>query len=192
METGVSSARALLAKNPAQLFGRTPCRRKGTDRLRSKMGQNVQRSAEGSVKIGRRGSRPGEFQEYYARHLRYTAGTETRYAPSIISAKPIHQRLAKGLVIGMRFHSAAVIRLADAKPVQLGHTIKADGRWRLFVFAPAEDPVAPASSFTALCQFLAGSRQSPVRRYTPKGADIDAVIDVRAIFQQGHRELAIE
>ena len=54
----------------------------------------------------------------------------------------------------MRFHSAAVIRLADAKPVQLGHTIKADGRWRLFVFAAAES-VAPASSFTALCQFLA-------------------------------------
>jgi 2-polyprenyl-6-methoxyphenol hydroxylase-like FAD-dependent oxidoreductase len=135
---------------------------------------------------------PAEFQEYYARHLRYTAGTETRYAPSIISAKPTHQHLAKGLVIGMRFHSAAVIRLADAKPVQLGHTIKADGRWRLFVFAPAEDPVALASSFTALCQFLAESRQSPVRRYTPKGADIDAVIDVRAIFQQGHRELAIE
>ena len=34
--------------------------------------------------------------------------------------------------------------------------------------------------------------RSPVRRYTPAGADIDSVIDVRAIFQQGHRELAIE
>jgi len=31
-----------------------------------------------------------------------------------------------------------------------------------------------------------------VRKYTPKGADPDSVIDVRAIFQQGHRELAIE
>jgi phenol 2-monooxygenase len=30
-----------------------------------------------------------------------------------------------------------------------------------------------------------------VRKYTPAGADIDAVFDVRAIFQQGHRELAI-
>jgi hypothetical protein len=60
----------------------------------------------------------------------------------------------------------------------------------LFVFAAADDPVVPASSFTALCQFLAESRQSPVRRYTPKGADIDDGMDVRAIFQQGHRELA--
>jgi phenol 2-monooxygenase len=31
-----------------------------------------------------------------------------------------------------------------------------------------------------------------VRRYTPPHADIDSVIDVRAIFQQSHRALAIE
>ena len=31
-----------------------------------------------------------------------------------------------------------------------------------------------------------------MRRYTPDGADIDAVIDVRAVFQQGHRALALE
>ena len=28
-----------------------------------------------------------------------------------------------------------------------------------------------------------------MRRFTPAGADIDSVIDVRAIFQQGHRDL---
>jgi hypothetical protein len=39
---------------------------------------------------------------------------------------------------------------------------------------------------------LAGSTQSPVRKFTPAGEDIDAVIDVRATFQQGHRELSIE
>jgi phenol 2-monooxygenase (NADPH) len=32
---------------------------------------------------------------------------------------------------------------------------------------------------------------SPVRRYTPEGADVDSVIDVRAIFQQSHRDLAL-
>ena len=29
-------------------------------------------------------------------------------------------------------------------------------------------------------------------RYTPAGADIDSVIDLRAVFQQGHRDLALE
>jgi Phenol hydroxylase, C-terminal dimerisation domain len=31
-----------------------------------------------------------------------------------------------------------------------------------------------------------------VRKYTPAGADIDAVIDVRAIVQQGHRQLSLQ
>jgi phenol 2-monooxygenase len=133
-----------------------------------------------------------EFQKYFVKQGRFTAGTETRYRPSIICGKPIYQHLAKGLVIGMRFHSAPVIRLADAKPVHLGHTIKADGRWRVFAFCGAGNPSAGSSGINLLCDFLARSEQSPVRKYTPRGADIDAVIDVRAIFQQSHRELAIE
>jgi len=133
-----------------------------------------------------------EFQKYFVKQGRFTAGTETRYRPSIISAEPKYQYLAKGLVIGMRFHSAPVIRLADAKPVHLGHTVKADGRWRVFAFSGAEDPTAARSDINLLCDFLARSQESPVRKYTPNGADIDSVIDVRAIFQQGHRELAIE
>src|SRR5580693_8112889 len=135
---------------------------------------------------------PAEFQKYFVKQARFTAGTETRYAPSLICAKPTYQHLAEGLTIGMRFHSAPVIRLADARPVQLGHTVRADGRWRLFAFADAENPATPTSRLRALCEFLARSPQSPVRRYAPAGADIDSVIDVRAIFQQGHRELAID
>jgi phenol 2-monooxygenase (NADPH) len=140
----------------------------------------------------REGVDPAEFQTYFIKQARFTAGTETRYAPSIICGEPTHQRLAEGLTIGMRFHSAPVVRLADAKPVQLGHAIRADGRWRLFAFADAGDPAAPSSRLRALCEFLARSDQSPVGRYTPAGADIDSVIDVRAVCQQGHRELAIE
>ena len=135
---------------------------------------------------------PAQVQHYFVRSGRYTAGTATRYRPSLITAEPKYQHLAKGLPIGMRFHSAPVIRLADAKPVHLGHTVKADGRWRLFAFAGAEHPAQPSSRIGALCDFLAESPQSPVRRYTPAQADIDSVIDVRAVFQQGHRELALE
>jgi phenol 2-monooxygenase len=135
---------------------------------------------------------PAEVQNYFVRHGRYTAGTATRYKPSIISAEPAYQRLAEGLVVGTRFHSAPVIRLADAKTVHLGHTVKADGRWRIFAFCGRENPAAPSSRVRALCDFLADSLESPVRRYTPAWADIDSVFDVRAIFQQGHRELRLE
>jgi 2-polyprenyl-6-methoxyphenol hydroxylase-like FAD-dependent oxidoreductase len=140
----------------------------------------------------RDGVDPAEFQRYFIKQARFTAGTETRYAPSIISGEPTFQHLAEGFTIGMRFHSAPVIRLADAKAIQLGHTGGADGRWRLYAFASAEDPAAPASRIGVLCEFLAAAPESPVRRSTPPSADIDSVIDVRAIFQQGHRELAIE
>jgi len=135
---------------------------------------------------------PAEFQKYFVRQLRFTAGTETQYYPSILCGPPTYQHLAQDLPIGRRFHSAPVIRLADAKLVHLGHTVKADGRWRLFAFADAEDPLDTASRLRSLCAFLAKSPDSPVRRFTPAGADIDSVIDVRAVFQQGHRELAIE
>jgi len=135
---------------------------------------------------------PAEFQKYFMKQLRFTAGTETRYAPSLICGKPTYQHLAEGFPIGTRFHSAPVIRLADAKPMHLGHVVKADGRWRLFAFADAEDPAAVTCRLHALCAFLAASPDSPVRKHTPKDADVDSVIDVRAVLQPGHREHAIE
>jgi phenol 2-monooxygenase (NADPH) len=139
-----------------------------------------------------KGFDPAATQSYFVRHGRYTAGTAARYRPSLLTGAPTWQHLASGLAIGMRFHSAPVIRLADARPVQLGHVAKADGRWRIYAFAGAQDPAAPDSGMRALCDFLAGARESPVRKYTGDGEDIDAVIDVRAIFQQGHRALALE
>ena len=135
---------------------------------------------------------PQEFQKYFAKQGRFTAGTAVCYSPSIISAEPIHQHLVTGLKIGMRFHSAPVIRLADAKPVQLGHTIRADGRWRIFAFSEADNPTDPNSKIQNLCIFLADASESPIRKFTPTGTDIDSVIDVRGIFQQSHRELEIE
>ena len=138
------------------------------------------------------GADAARTQDYFVRHGRYTAGTATHYRPSILTGAASHQHLAQGLVIGKRFHSAPVIRLADAKPVHLGHAAQADGRFRIYAFSGAENPAAVGSAIRALCKFLTEARESPVRRYTPEGADIDAVIDLRAVFQQDHRELAVE
>ncbi len=134
---------------------------------------------------------PKEFQSYFVKHARYTAGVATRYLPSTITADTRFQHLAEGFPVGMRFHSAPAIRLADAKPVQLGHVARADGAWRLYIFADQRDPARPASLARALCEFLQ-SDASPLTRVTPAGADPDSVIDVRAIFQQNHREIALE
>jgi phenol 2-monooxygenase len=130
---------------------------------------------------------PAEFQAYFVKQARFTVGTATQYAPSVICGGPAWQHLATGFAVGARFHSAPVIRLADAKPVQLGHAATADGRWRVYAFAGAG-----SAGLRALCAFLAESPRSPVLRHTPAGADIDSVIDVRAVFQQGHRALAVD
>jgi phenol 2-monooxygenase len=139
-----------------------------------------------------KGFDPAETQRYFVQHGRYTAGTATRYRPSLLTGEVTYQHLAKGLTIGMRFHSAPVIRVADAKPVHLGHVIKADGRFRIFAFAAAGDLGLGNSGIRRLCDFLAAAEESPVQKYTPADQDIDSVIDLRAIFQQPHRELAIE
>ncbi len=138
------------------------------------------------------GEASAEFQKYFSKHARYTAGVETQYEPSLITGLDDHQTLAAGFTVGKRFHSAPVIRLADAKPMQLGHTIKADGRWRLFLFSPSGDRGQEGGPIASLCEFLGEHENSPLLRHTPKGADVDSIIDVRAIFQQPHRELALE
>lgn len=145
-----------------------------------------------SAKGDNKGGDAAQTQSYFVRHGRYTAGTATHYRPSLLTGEPGHQHLAKGFLIGTRFHSAPVVRLSDAKPLHLGHVAKADGRFRLFIFAGGGDAAADSSPLRSLCDFLSENPKSPLRRHTPAGADIDSLIDVRAVFQQAHTELAIE
>lgn len=136
----------------------------------------------------RGGVDPAELQAYFVKSLRYTAGVATHYAPAtVLTTQGTHQDLAKGFIIGMRFHSAPVVRVADAKPMQLGHAARADGAWRVYAFADAGE-----TRLRALADFLAEAPGSPVRRFTPRGADIDSVIDVRAVFQRYHRDIEVE
>ena len=131
------------------------------------------------------------FQKYFIEHGRYTAGVSVRYKPSLLTGDATWQGRAPGFEIGMRFHSAPVIRLADGKPMSLGHVIDADARWRLFAFADADAPLSSDSLLAGLCTFLSQDPASPLDRHTPPGADKDAVIDLRAVVQQGFRDVNI-
>ncbi|TDD82028.1 3-hydroxybenzoate 4-monooxygenase [Saccharopolyspora karakumensis] len=137
------------------------------------------------------GADPERFQHYFREQGRFTAGVAVRYQPSLLTAASPHQELADGFPLGMRFHSAPVIRLADAKPVHLGHAARADGAWRLYAFADRAHPGSADSRLRDLGRFLA-SESSPIARFTPPGADPDSVIDVRAVLQQGHRDVTVE
>lgn len=135
---------------------------------------------------------PEALRRYFVKQGRFTAGVETRYRPSSICGDQSHQHLAEGFTVGKRFHSAPVLRLADAKPVHLGHVHEADGRWRLYAFADADDKGGEGGAIRALCDYLSEAPSSPLVRHTPAGADPDARFDVRAIFQQPDRQLSLE
>ncbi|HQA17892.1 MAG TPA: FAD-dependent monooxygenase [Novosphingobium sp.] len=130
-----------------------------------------------------------KVQREFIANGEFTAGLTVRYEASALTGPDSWQALATGFDLGKRFHSAPVIRLADAKPMQLGHAILADNRWRIFAFAPMSDHGQPGGAVHALCDFLENGATSPIRRHTRAGEDFDAVIDLRAVFQQHFRDL---
>lgn len=94
--------------------------------------------------------------------------------------------------MGRRFHSAPVVRLSDAKQMQLGHAAQADARWRIYAFAGKSDSSNAGSAIHILSDWLEHNPNSPIVKHTPKSEDIDAVIDIRAVFQQTFEQLAYE
>jgi len=134
------------------------------------------------------GGLPRVAREFVA-NLPFTCGLTIQYECSALTGAATHQALATGFDIGKRFHSAPVVRLADARPMHLGHCIEAGARWRLFIFAPANDAGGPGGVVASLCDWLEHDRASPLRRHTAAAEDVDAVIDTRAVFQQGLHDL---
>ncbi|MGP5257417.1 FAD-binding monooxygenase [Glutamicibacter ardleyensis] len=123
--------------------------------------------------------------KFYVRTAEFPAGFMTEYAPSELTGSKDHQHLAKGFPIGKRFKSAEVMRLGDNNPVHLGHHHRADGRYRIYVFA--DQSVAGAESkVSELSKWLLESPESPVVKYTPADADIDSLFDVKVVYQQDY------
>lgn len=134
------------------------------------------------------GSLPNVAQEFI-NNLPFTCGLTIQYDQSLLTGPAAYQYLATGFDIGKRFHSAPVVRLADAKPMHLGHVVEVDARFRMFVFAPQGDTATNGSAVANLCDWLEHDPSSPVRRHTSPSEDLDAIIDVRAVFAQEFRSL---
>lgn len=129
---------------------------------------------------------PEELEKFYVKTWEFPAGFMTEYRPSAITGQAAHQDLASGFPIGKRFHSAPAVRVADATPVQLGHLAAADGRWRIYVFADSEH-----RELDSWASWLGESAQSPVKRYTPEGADANAIFDIKVIYPQTHDQIEV-
>jgi len=117
---------------------------------------------------------PQELATFYLGTAEFPSGFMTHYGPSMIEGPSDHQGLATGFPLGMRFKSAEVVRVGDGNVIHLGHHAKADGRWRIYAFADA--------SRSALSEWAAWV-PSLVSRYTPGDGDVDAVFDVKVVYQ---------
>ncbi len=182
-------APAQRAASPAQLLGGTAGGGEGADRLRPRMGRDP-RSAKGD-RTTRARTQP-KPRNYFVRHGRYTAGTATHYRPSLLTAEPDHQHLAKGLrsaraftphrSFGSRTPSRFILATSPRRTGASGFLClpaQAISRLRTPLFARCATSCARVPSLRS-----EGTRRAD--------ADIDSVIDVRAVFQQAHPELAIE
>ncbi len=126
------------------------------------------------------GGQEPRFIQHFKANLEFTGGLAVKYDESALIAAPVHQALASGEEIGRRFHSAPVVRVSDAKQMQLGHIAEADGRWRIYAFAGTEQSTA----IYKLADWLETDPNSPIVKHTRAWEDIDAVIDLRAVFQE--------
>lgn len=134
-------------------------------------------------------SDPQDLATYYLATAEFPSGFMTQYGPSMIVTDAANQALAEGFPLGKRFKSVEVVRVCDGNVVHLGHHAKADGRWRIYAFADAA-AAGEASALASWAGFMA-SPESPIVRFTPDDADVDAVFDVKVIYQQRFEDVDI-
>ena len=129
------------------------------------------------------------IQRKFVEGGQFTAGLTVCYNTSAITGNNDHQSLATGLPMGERFHSAPVVRLADAKPMELGHVVEVGHRWTLFAFAPDATPCDTSSAMWLMLDHLQHDAKSPIKHRIDTAQDPDSLLDVRAIYQQGFRDI---
>lgn len=90
------------------------------------------------------------------------------------------QALAPGLPVGMRFNSFKVLNQACARPWHFQEILKADGRFRVVLFA---GNILDASQKARVDKFCAAldAPDNFLRKATPANAAIDSVIEVLTI-----------
>ncbi|MDZ7910446.1 MAG: FAD-binding monooxygenase [Rhodococcus sp. (in: high G+C Gram-positive bacteria)] len=132
---------------------------------------------------------PSELEEFYVKTAEFPAGFMTEYPQSMITGSAEHQNSAIGFTLGKRFKSVPVVRVCDANPVHLGHHHRADGRWRIYVFADSAAGSQCSPAVAELSDWLQNSPESPVVRYTPIGTDGDSRFDIKIVYQQAHTDI---
>lgn len=136
-----------------------------------------------------------DFKDAFEKGNQFASGLSVDYSKTVgaqgdtkltVTAKS-KPELATGLPLGMRFNSFKVLNQADARPWHFQERLLADGRFRIVVFAGAVLVPEQKTRLDAFCAALDKSG-SFLRRFTPKDAKIDSVIEVLTIHSSARTE----
>lgn len=126
------------------------------------------------------------FKNAFLKGNLFASGLAVNYGPSNLVAQAVdgdgefRQGLATGLPMGMRFNSFKVLSQADARPWHFQEKLKADGRFRIVLFAGnilSSDQKARVDKF---CSAL-DAPGSFLHKATPKDEPIDSIIEVLTV-----------
>lgn len=134
------------------------------------------------------GITPEHFKDQFVKAGRYTAGQGVQYNESLLMSSNDGQSVATGLVVGMRFPSAQVVRFCDARAMQLVRALPADSKWHIVVFSGDILDQEAAIRLDKLSTKLANL----VQRFTPDGKDADTIIQALLVLASKRTEVEQE
>ncbi|KAI1811251.1 FAD binding domain-containing protein [Poronia punctata] len=144
----------------------------------------------------------GITPELFLKAGRYTAGLETRYKDSIITATATTtteegggggksesggEIVAKGLTVGMRFPGKQVIRVADARhgPLTRALLVAAHSiRWHVVVFGGRGD--------LERLRKLSSNLKPTIQKFTPSTSDPDSMFNIILVLSCKRADVDIE
>ena len=140
-----------------------------------------------------------EFKDVFEKGIRFASGIAVDYERSALVAKPADMaapsnhfqspaygtvtakpHLATGIPLGKRLPSFKVLNQSDARPWHLAELLKADGRFRVILFVGDIIKQAQMQRVVECCAAL-NAPDAAIRRVTPPGTPIDAIIQVLTV-----------
>lgn len=129
-----------------------------------------------------------EFKKIYLQGQEFASGLAVNYAQSVLLDKEksqARQYLARNVVGGKRFPSALVLNQSDARPWQLQHWLKSDGRFYIMLFAG--DVLSPGQK--ARVEECAKGLESLLMRYQRPGGPCNSTIQTLTVHSSPRQAL---
>jgi len=130
-----------------------------------------------------------EFKKIYLQGQEFASGIAVDYAQSVLVAKEKReekQKLAKNVQVGKRFPSALVCNQSDARPWQLQHWLKSDGRFHVVLYAGAV--LSPLQK--ARVEKCAEALQTLLERYQRADKALNSTIRILTVHSSSRQALA--